>query len=210
MRSRVLVLLLVAALQPACVVFHLDGRAPGDINVAAPPADLSAEQAEQPADPGESVTRLTVGPYGYMGGAFPRGRSAAFAAEGGLELSITGWDREVSHRAEDHFSLFLPDLDLVSFNASWAFVQSVDDVTTLGPLFAELQWISGGDSPLTSLGGALGAGVDITERAFSLQATLLAFGGSNGLRVRYTPAAEGWSVGWYVTYKLPLVWVYSR
>jgi hypothetical protein len=39
---------------------------------------------------------------------------------------------------------------------------------------------------------------------------LLCLMGSNGLRVRYTPDGEGLSIGWYVTYKLPLVWARSR
>jgi hypothetical protein len=209
MSARVALLALVLCAAPACAVFHLDKHAPGAGVIQTPPANLDAEQAEEPEDPGESITRLTVGPYGYIGGAFPRGQSSVLVGEFGLELSLAGWEREESHRAEDHYNLFVPGLDLYSLNLAWGAFQAIDE-TRLGPIFVEAQAMFGTDSPFTSFGGALGVGADISQRSLSAQATLLCLMGSNGLRVRYTPDGEGLSIGWYVTYKLPLVWARSR
>lgn len=207
---RLITLLVLAALQPACLVFHLDKNAPGDSPILTTPEDLDAERLEPPTDPGESITRLTWGPYGYIGGAFPAGRSGTFLGEAGIELSLAGWDRSISHRAEDHHALNFPDQPIYSFNLSWAFLQGIDDELRLGPVFAELQLMSAPENPLTTIGGAVGAGVDFDRQLFSVQATLLFLMGSNGVRVRYAPGAEGVSVGWYVTYKLPVIWVRSR
>lgn len=209
MSARVAWIALLLCLTPACAVFHLDSRAPGAGAIQTSPEHLDAERLEEPEDPGESITRLTLGPYGYIGGAFPRGQSSVFLGEAGLELSLTGWDREQSHRVEDDHKLYFPGIDLYSFNLAWGAVQATD-TTRIGPIFAEIQGMFNTQEAFTSFGGALGLGVDISQRSFSAQATFLFLLGSNGLRVRYTPEGEGLSIGWYVTYKLPLVWVRSR
>jgi hypothetical protein len=53
-------------------------------------------------------------------------------------------------------------------------------------------------------------GFDSATRSLGVQAVLLVLAGSNGVRVRYMPGLDGWSVGWFVTYKLPVIWVWSR
>lgn len=203
---------------PGCLVFHLERNAPGDVDVHAPPRHIEVERTETPEDPGEHVTRLSLGPYMQAGPAFLHDvRETTPRLEVGAELSLAWYDLEVSHTPNPnaffgfkHNGLLFIEQPVDQINLAWSFVDVTTPEARIGPLYLEWQRTYLASRPLHGWGVLAGWSLNPYDLSHGPQLGLLGFNGVLFSRLSYR-FGEGLSAMFGFTYKLPAAfWVRSR
>jgi hypothetical protein len=182
----------------ACQHWHYERNAPGHIDVALPPRDLSSQQPEEPNDPGEQLVVVAPGVYGGGGAGIggPRGNRARGTA--GVVTSVEyGWSGR-SHFEDELFGL-LPQQS-IGLAVGWNFFED-DRGQRSGPLFLDLQYRR------VILGAALGWCYDPSTGTQGPHA--MAFLGPFYLDVNYL-SDRGTVLDFGIMLRGALAWVWSR
>ena len=203
---RSLLLAFVTAASLGCGAAHLPHNAPGNIDVTAPPRDLTRIAVERPADPGEYVLGWTTG--ALVGGGLstpgPRGVFSG-SAETSLHLGVN----RTSHNHDTSqlwpfvgrgFGEYPMTGWAGGFNLGWTLGTDNRPANSAG--YAEAQLTYSG-----VLGVAAGWAWDPARAAHGPQITA----NLGPLYLRSTTMLEvGTSIEAGLVLKLPAVWVWSR
>jgi hypothetical protein len=125
-------LLFVLLTAPGCAVLHSAHNAPGNIDVATPPPEISVRQTERPADPGEWMLVGSAGPYASGGVTWGGPSGTVIAGTAGAELTLQVGDQEHSHPDD---AIVYPQRSL-GVNAGW--IETLGDRNTAS-LYLEAQ-----------------------------------------------------------------------
>lgn len=206
MKSVVLALGVLAAGSLGCGATHLPHNAPGNIDVAKPPRDLSKIAVERPADPGEYVLGWTTGAL-VGGGLSVPGPHAVFSGSG--ETSLHFGVNPHSHQFDTsqlwpivsgRFGEYPFQGWSGGLNLGWTLGTNTRPANSAG--YAEAQLTYAG-----ALGIAAGWALDPARSVNGPQITA----NLGPLYLRSTTMLDlGTSIEIGVVLKVPAVWVWSR
>jgi hypothetical protein len=198
----------VAAASLGCGAVHLPHNAPGNIDVATPPLDLTRVAVERPADPGEYVLAWTTGAL-VGGGLSTSSAGTAGVVSGSAETSLHLGVNRTSHRYDvselwplvnGRFGEYPMTGWAGGLNLGWTLGTAARPASSAG--YAEAQLTYAG-----TLGMAAGWAWDPARTAHGPQITV----NLGPLYLRSTTMlAAGTSIEAGLVLKIPAVWVWSR
>lgn len=196
----------LAVLASGCWVTHLPKNALGHADPLAPPADVTVERTETPADPGERVVTTYVAGTFDVGFQLERPTEATGVMGAGAAIAFGWYDRATSHERRDHVDLFLARH--TTWGVGWRWRGDPDVADSMGHVL-HAEWQRRFLLLQAPARVAVGWDVDVTDGAMGPHAEVIFMAG-NRLRVSYL-AGRGVSIEYGVVLELPsMAWVWSR